>query len=78
MTSELLVKVGFGAFAFGGAGGLWLLLHEMDYATTHAHSELSGVLEVAALALIAVAVGGIAAVNLLKRSLSVGANSDGR
>jgi threonine/homoserine efflux transporter RhtA len=38
--------------------GLWVLIHEISYAHSHPHTDLSGVLEAVGVAVIAVAIGG--------------------
>ncbi len=67
MTIDSLVKTGYVAFGAGGAGGLWLFVHEMSYSGAHPGTQLSGVLEVAGLAIAAIAGGGVVGMAALRR-----------
>lgn len=67
MTIDSLAKAGYVGFGAGGAGGLWLFVHEMSYASAHPGTELAGVLQVTGLAIAAVAGGGVGAMAMLRR-----------
>lgn len=70
MTADSLVTTGYVAFGVGGLGGIWLFLKETAYAGSHPGSDLAGVLQVVGLTLVALSVGGLAAVTLLRRVVS--------
>lgn len=69
-TDSLATVVGYVGFGAGCLGGVWLFLKETAYAGSHPGSELAGVLQVVGLILVALALGGFAAVTLLRRSIS--------
>lgn len=77
MTTDALVIAGYVAFGAGGLGGTWLFLKETAYAGSHPGSDLAGVLQIVGLILIALSVGGLAAVTLLQRAIS-GRHRSGR
>jgi len=70
MKTESLVTVGFVSFGAAGAGGIWLFLKELAYGSANPGSQLTGVLQVVGLVLVALAVGGLVAMTVLKRMVS--------
>ena len=67
MNTDSLVTTGYLAFGAAGLGGVWLFLKEFAYAGSHPNSELAGVLQAVGVILIALAVGGLVSVTLLRR-----------
>lgn len=70
MTTQSLVTAGYICFGAAGLGGIWLFLKELAYGSANPGSELTGVLQVVGLVLIALASGGLLAMTVLKRVVS--------
>jgi hypothetical protein len=67
MTSTSLATAGFLAFGAGGIGGIWLFLKEVAYAGSHPGVQLAGELQIVGLVLVALAIGGIVTLTLVRR-----------
>ncbi len=70
MKPETLVTAGYVSFGAAAAGGIWLFLKELAYGSAYPGSELTGVLQVIGLTLIALAAGGLVVMTLLKQVIS--------
>ncbi len=67
MKTDSLVTTGYLAFGAAGLGGVWLFLKEAAYANAHPNSELAGVLQAVGVILVALAIGGLVSVTLIRR-----------
>ena len=68
MTTDSLITTGYFAFGAAGLGGVWLFLKELAYASANPNSELAGVLQAVGVILVALAIGGLVTLTVLRRA----------